>query len=79
MKIFRVCPLKTGPYPPSARSLTMTTYSVVHGQHTAMAAKEGWYVKETDGMTRVIDRRYETWLEAKASANRLTELEATSP
>ena len=44
-----------------------------------MAAKEGWYVKETDGMTRVIDRRYETWLEAKASANRLTELEAISP
>jgi hypothetical protein len=54
----------------------MTTYSVVHGQQTAMTSKEGWYVKETDGMTRVMDRRYETWLEAKAAANRMTELDA---
>jgi len=57
----------------------MTTYSVVHGQQTAMAAKEGWYVKETDGMTRVIDRSYGIWLEAKAASDRLTQLEATSP
>ena len=64
---------------PSARYLPMATFHVVHGRQTNMASKDGWYVKETDGMTRVIDRRYETELEAKAVADRLTKMEAEYP
>ena len=59
--------------------MAMTTYQVVHGRQTGMAAKEGWYVREIDGLTRVISRPNETWLEAKAAADRLTELDAEYP
>jgi len=54
----------------------MMTYHVVHGRQTNMPSKEGWYIKETDGITRIIDCRYETESEAKAAADRLTKMEA---
>jgi len=57
----------------------MATYHVVHGRQTAMPSKDGWYVKQTDGMTKIIDRRYETELEAKTMADRLTKMEAEYP
>jgi hypothetical protein len=58
--------------------IPMAIYSVIHGQNTAMASKEGWYVKKTDGDVTIIDHLYKTWLEAKAEANRLSELEKSN-
>jgi hypothetical protein len=59
--------------------MAMPSYHIIHGRETGWASKDGWYVKQTNGVTRVLHRRYDTWLQARAAADRLTKLECDHP